>query len=57
MRALYRTHALVVEPSSAITTAFVESAAAELEDPVCVILTGGNIAREDFDRLVADEPC
>ncbi len=57
VRALYRTHALVVEPSSAITTAFVESAAAELEDPVCVILTGGNIAREDFDRLVADEPC
>ena len=27
----------------------------ELEEPVCVILTGGNIAREDFDRLTATD--
>ncbi len=50
---LYDRQALVVEPSSAITVAFVKAHAAELEEPVCVVLTGGNIAREDFDRLLA----
>jgi threonine dehydratase len=54
MRELFRRQALVVEPSSAITLACVAARLRELEDPVCVILTGGNIAREDFDRLVAD---
>jgi threonine dehydratase len=53
MRDLFRRHALVVEPSSAIALAFVAARLRELEDPVCVILTGGNIAREDFDRLTA----
>jgi threonine dehydratase len=53
LRELYETQALVVEPSSAITTAFVRSHLAELEDPVCVILTGQNIAREDHERLRA----
>jgi threonine dehydratase len=52
MAGLYTTQALVVEPSSAITVAFVEAFRDILEDPVCVILTGGNIAREDFDRLI-----
>jgi threonine dehydratase len=51
MSELYAKHGLVVEPSSAITLAFVKEHVGELEDPVCVILTGGNIAREDFDRL------
>ncbi len=55
LRELYETHALVVEPSSAITTAFVRANLRELEDPVCVILTGGNITREDFDRLITTE--
>jgi threonine dehydratase len=50
---LFRAHALVVEPSTAITTAFVKAHVDELEEPLCVILTGGNIAREDFDRLTA----
>jgi threonine dehydratase len=50
---LYDRQALVVEPSSAITVAFVKAHATELEEPVCVVLTGGNIAREDFDRLLA----
>jgi threonine dehydratase len=49
---LYARHALVVEPSSAITVAFVRQHLAELEDPVCVILTGENITREDFYRLI-----
>jgi threonine dehydratase len=55
LRALFRTHGLIAEPSSVITTAFVKAALGELEEPVCVILTGGNIAREDFDRLIADD--
>jgi threonine dehydratase len=52
LRALIMTQGLVVEPSSAITTAFVRAHAEELEEPVCVILTGENIAREDFWRLI-----
>jgi threonine dehydratase len=55
MRDLYARHALVVEPSSAITIAFAKTCQAELAPPVCLILTGGNIARDDFDRLVADD--
>lgn len=51
MRDLLTSQALIVEPSSAITTAFVKAQAQELEEPICVILTGGNITREDFDRL------
>jgi threonine dehydratase len=50
---LYRRHGLVVEPSSAITVAFVQEHLAELGPPVCVVLTGENIAREDFHRLLA----
>jgi threonine dehydratase len=53
MRDLYVRHALVVEPSSAVTIAFVRAHAGELEDPTCVVLTGENIAREDFNRLIA----
>ena len=52
LKGLYERHGLVVEPSSAITVAFVQEHAAELEGPVCVILTGENIAREDFHRLL-----
>jgi threonine dehydratase len=53
---LFANQALRVEPSSAITTAFVAAHQQELEEPICVILTGENIAREDFDRLVAAGP-
>ncbi len=53
LRELFWKHALIVEPSSAIATAFVKAHLHELEDPVCMILTGGNIARDDFDRLIA----
>jgi threonine dehydratase len=55
MAELYARQALAVEPSSAITTAFVKSHPADLEEPVCVILTGENITREDFFRLIATE--
>jgi threonine dehydratase len=50
MKELFESQALVVEPSSAITTAFVETHAAELEEPICVILTGENVAREASGR-------
>jgi threonine dehydratase len=50
---LFETQALVVEPSSAITLAFVHAHAANLEEPICVVLTGENIAREDHRRLIA----
>jgi threonine dehydratase len=53
MRDLFRGQALVVEPSAAITVAFVKARLGELAEPVCVILTGGNIGRDDFDRLIA----
>jgi threonine dehydratase len=47
LREMFESQGLVVEPSSAITTAFVKAHAAELEEPICVILTGENISRED----------
>jgi threonine dehydratase len=53
LRDLFETQGLVVEPSSAITTAFARRQATELEEPICVVLTGENIAREDHARLMA----
>jgi threonine dehydratase len=50
---LFEAQGLVVEPSSAITLAFVKARAEQLEGPVCVILTGENIAREDHRRLIS----
>jgi threonine dehydratase len=54
MAGLYAGQGLVVEPSSAVTVACVR-AHPELEEPVCVVLTGENIAREDFHRLIAED--
>lgn len=53
LKDLFESQALVVEPSSAIALAFVKAHAEELEAPICVILTGENIAREDHRRLIA----
>jgi threonine dehydratase len=50
---LYETQGLVVEPSSAIASAFVRTHLDTLEEPVGVILTGQNIAPEDHARLMA----
>ena len=55
MKELFEAHAVVVEPSSAITLALVKARAGELEEPICVILTGENIAREDHRRLISAE--
>ena len=53
LKDLFETQALVVEPSSAVPLAFVMAHAGELEEPICVVLTGENIAREDHRRLIA----
>lgn len=53
MAELYFAQGLAVEPSSAITVAFVKANARELDAPIGVILTGGNIAWDDFLRLIA----
>jgi threonine dehydratase len=50
---LFEKQGLVVEPSSAVALAFASAHARELEEPICVILTGENIAREDHRRLMA----
>jgi threonine synthase len=55
MRLLYDLQGLLVEPSSAVTVAVVQKHERELEEPVCIILTGENITREDFFRLIATE--
>ena len=52
LKELFEAQALVVEPSSAITLALVKARGGELEEPICVILTGENIAREDHRRLI-----
>lgn len=52
LKDLFETQALVVEPSSAIAAAFVAAHAGELEEPICVVLTGENIARDDHRRHV-----
>jgi threonine dehydratase len=52
LRDLFEAQALVVEPSSAITVAYVKTHIEEIEDPICVVLTGENIAREDHRRLM-----
>jgi threonine dehydratase len=54
LKELFETQALVVEPSSAITVALTKARAAELEEPICVILTGENITREDHRRLMTE---
>jgi threonine dehydratase len=52
MADLYDSQGLVVEPSSAVTTAFVKTHLQELEVPICMVFTGGNISREYFDELI-----
>jgi threonine dehydratase len=51
LKALFDLQGLVVEPSSAITLAFVTTHGHELEEPIAVVLTGANIADEDHRRL------
>lgn len=55
LRELFEQQALVVEPSSAVAEAFVRTHADELDEPICVVLTGENITREDHARHMADK--
>lgn len=55
LRDLFETQALVVEASSAITLACVKNHAERMEEPICVVLTGENITREDHRRLIAEK--
>jgi threonine dehydratase len=52
LKAVFDTQGLFIEPSSAITTALVRSRP-DLPEPICVILTGQNIAPEDHAKLRA----
>lgn len=52
LRDVFETQGLVIEPSSAIALACVKARAAELEGPVCVVLTGENIALDDHRRHI-----
>lgn len=52
LRELHEVQGLVVEPSSAVALAYVRANAAGMEGPICVLLTGENIAREDHRRLM-----
>jgi len=54
MRDLYYTQGMLVEPSSAVTVAYVKENLATLEEPICMVLTGDNITREDFFGLIAE---
>lgn len=56
MEKLFRHQGLMVEPSSAITAAFVSTHAEEIEEPACIVLTGGNITWDDFLDLVLTAP-
>jgi threonine dehydratase len=49
---LFRTQGLLVEPSSAVGVAFLQAHQPELEEPIGLVLTGENIAREDFYQLL-----
>jgi threonine dehydratase len=53
MRDLFYQQGLAVEPSSAITLACVQAHAPQCAEPIAVVLTGENITREDFYRLIA----
>jgi threonine dehydratase len=55
LAALYDTQGLVVEPSSAVPLAFIRARGSELPQPVCVLLTGENVTREDHRRLISRE--
>jgi threonine dehydratase len=55
LRDLYEAQGLVIEPSSAVALAVVKARGAELAEldgPVCVVLTGENITRDDHRRLI-----
>jgi threonine dehydratase len=53
LRDVFETHGLVIEPSSAVALACVRARLGHLEEPMGVVLTGENIARDDHRLLIA----
>jgi threonine dehydratase len=53
LRDLFEKQGLVVEPSSAIALACAKNQLETLDDPICIVLTGENIAREDHVKLMS----
>ena len=53
VRAIFELEAMVIEPSSAVPVAWAMAHAAELRGPVCIVLTGGNVAPEDHCAIMA----
>jgi threonine dehydratase len=52
MQELYDKQGMLVEPSSAVTVAYATAKPLDLEEPICLVLTGDNITREDFLALI-----
>jgi threonine dehydratase len=52
MKTVYNKQGWLIEPSSAVAAAFLTGSLRDLEDPVCIVLTGQNIAWDDFSRLL-----
>jgi threonine dehydratase len=50
--ALFHTQALLVEPSSAVPVAWIQRSGEPIVEPICLVLTGENIARDDFYSLI-----
>jgi len=55
MKDLFIRQGLVVEPSSAVTAAFVNTHSINLEEPICLIFTGENITCDDFFRMISPD--
>jgi threonine dehydratase len=53
LKDVFETQALVIEPSSAVALAFVQAHLGELMEPIGVVFTGENIARDDHRRLIS----
>jgi threonine dehydratase len=49
---LYAKQGLIVEPSSAVTAALIQTNHVDLEEPICLVFTGENITRPDFLGLI-----
>jgi threonine dehydratase len=52
VRFLYHEHGLVIEPSGAVTTAALLRGRVKVQGPTVVVLSGGNVDPELFQRLV-----
>lgn len=54
LKEVFKSQGLFIEPSSAITLAFLLTHASQLAEPIVTVLTGQNILFEDHAKLTAD---